>query len=110
MERELLLRFSLPCKHHLLHDKDNKPKWVKPKEPHGKASARAFIGAEAADEAKKSTKVASKQPRTALRTVTLRAVIARLWCMQRPPRPAAEAQLFGKTPPGTGGRGGGKGR
>src|SRR5436305_6481 len=38
-------------------DKVNKYKWAKPKKPHGKASARVFTGTEAADKAKKSSKV-----------------------------------------------------
>ena len=47
-----------------LPDKVKKPKWVKLKKPHGKASARSFTGAEAAevtaDKAEQSSKVSHK--------------------------------------------------
>jgi len=49
-----------------LPDKVKKPKWAKPRKPHGKASARSFTGAEAAeiaaDKAEQSSKVSHKQP------------------------------------------------
>jgi hypothetical protein len=47
-------------------DKVKKPKWVKPRKPHGKASARACTGAEAAeiaaDRAEQSSKMVGRQP------------------------------------------------
>jgi hypothetical protein len=49
-----------------LPDKVKKPKWAKPRKPHGKASARAFTGAEAAelaaDKAEKSSRVPGIKP------------------------------------------------
>ena len=49
-----------------LPDRVKKPKWAKPRKPHGKASARAFTGAEAveiaADKAEKGNKMANRQP------------------------------------------------
>lgn len=47
-----------------LPDKVKKSKWAKPRKPHGKASARSFTGAEAAeiaaDKAEQSSKVSHK--------------------------------------------------
>ena len=49
-----------------LPDKVKKPKWATPRKPHGKASARSFTGAEAAeiaaDKAEQSSKVSHMQP------------------------------------------------
>ena len=49
-----------------LPDKVKKPKWAKPRKPHGKTSARSFTGAEAAeitaDKAEQSSKMSQKQP------------------------------------------------
>ena len=43
-----------------------KPKWAKPRKPHGKASGRSFTGAEAAemaaDKAEKSSKMPDRRP------------------------------------------------
>jgi hypothetical protein len=68
-----------------LPDKVKKPKWAKPRKPHGKASVRAFTGAEAAelaaDKAKKSSRVPGISPYMSL---ALRVMIARLWCLQPP--------------------------
>jgi hypothetical protein len=49
-----------------LPDKMKKPKWAKPRKPHGKASGRSFTGAEAAemaaDKAEKSSKMPDRRP------------------------------------------------
>jgi hypothetical protein len=49
-----------------LSDKAKKPKWAKPRKPHGKASARVFTGAEAAelaaDKAEKNSRVPGIKP------------------------------------------------
>jgi len=49
-----------------LPDKVKKPRWAKPRKPRGKASARSFTGASAAeiaaDKAELSSKVSHKQP------------------------------------------------
>ena len=49
-----------------LPDKVKKPKWAKPRKPHGKASGRSFTGAEAAemaaDKAEKSSKMPDRRP------------------------------------------------
>jgi len=49
-----------------LPDKVKKPKWAKPRKPHGKASGRSFTGAEAAemaaDKAEKSSKIPDRRP------------------------------------------------
>jgi hypothetical protein len=48
-----------------LPDKLKKPKWAKPRKPHGKASAKSYTGAEAAelaaDQAEQSSTAAGKQ-------------------------------------------------
>jgi hypothetical protein len=48
-----------------LPDKVNKPKWAKPRKPHGKASARSYTRAEAAelaaDQAEQSSRAAGRQ-------------------------------------------------
>jgi hypothetical protein len=49
-----------------LPDKVKKPKWAKPRKPHGKASAKAFTGAKAAelaaDKAERSSRVPGIKP------------------------------------------------
>src|SRR5207248_6378044 len=49
-----------------LPDKVKKPKWAKPRKAHGKASARSFTGAEAAEiaanQAEQSSRVAGARP------------------------------------------------
>ena len=61
-----------------LPDKVKKPKWAKPRKPHGKASGESFTGAEvaemAADRLKRVARYATGAPRarTALRVVTAR--------------------------------------
>ena len=47
-----------------LLDKVKKPKWAKPRKSHGKASARSFTGAEAAEIAANQAKQSNKVART----------------------------------------------
>ena len=58
-----------------LPDKVKKPKWAKPRKTHGKASARAYTGAEAAEitanRAKQSSNAAGKRPTRGGTTITL---------------------------------------
>jgi hypothetical protein len=45
-----------------LPDKVKKPKWAKPRKPHGKASGRSFTGTEAAEMAADKTEKSNKMP------------------------------------------------
>jgi hypothetical protein len=81
-----------------LPDKVKKPKWAKPRKPHGKASARAFTGAEAAeiaaDKAEKSSRVPRIEPGSENSD-------SEVMVPATPPRPAGQAQLAGESQGGT---------
>ena len=81
-----------------LPDKVKKPKWAKPRKPHGKASARSFTGAEAAEIAADKAEKSSRCPESsAYMSLALRIVMARLWCLQRsrglPARPNSPGSI-----------------
>jgi hypothetical protein len=85
-----------------LLDKVKKPKWAKPRKPHGKASARAFTGAEAAeiaaDKTEKSSRVPDIEP---LYGSSSENSEGEVMVPATPPRPANEAQLAGESQGGT---------
>jgi hypothetical protein len=85
-----------------LPDKVKKPKWAKPRKPHGKASARAFTGAEAAeiaaDKAEKSSRVPRIEP---LYESSSENSDSEVMVPAMPPRPAGKAQLAGESQGGT---------
>jgi hypothetical protein len=77
-----------------------KPKWVKLRKPHGKASARSFTGAEAAeittDKAEKGNKIANRQPEDSPESSDDEVMVP-----ATPPRPSGEAQLAGESQGGS---------
>jgi hypothetical protein len=81
-----------------LPDKVKKPKWAKPRKPHGKASGRSFTGAEAAemaaDKAEKSSKMPDRRP---TREDSPESSDGEVIVPATPPRPA---QLAGESPGG----------
>jgi hypothetical protein len=81
-----------------LPGKVKKPKWAKPRKSHGKASARAFPGAEAAkiaaDKAEKSSRVPGIEP---LYDPSPESSDGEVMVPATPPRPAGEAQLAGES-------------
>ena len=84
-----------------LPDKIKKPKWAKSRKPHGKASARAFTEAEAAeitaDKAEKSSKVASRQPEDSPKNSDPGSSDNEVMVPATPPRPSGKAQLAGES-------------
>ena len=83
-----------------LPDRVKKPKWAKPRKHHGKASARAFTGAEAAeiaaDKAEKGNKVANRQPEDSPESSDSEVIVP-----ATPPRPSDETQLAGESQGGS---------
>ena len=81
-----------------LPDKIKKPKWAKPRKPHGKASARAFTGAEAAeiaaDKAEKSSRVPRIEP---LYESSSENSDGEVMVPATPPRPSGEAPFTGES-------------
>jgi hypothetical protein len=81
-----------------LPGKIKKPKWAKPRKPHGKASARAFTGAEAAeiaaDKAEKSNRVPGIEP---LYESSSENSDSEIMVPATPPRPAGKVQLAGES-------------
>ena len=77
-----------------LPDKVKKPKWAKPRKTHGKASARAYTGAEAAEtaanRAEQSSRAAGKRP--ARETTSENSSVEDVVVPRTPPRPAGESQ------------------
>src|SRR2546423_14964990 len=77
-----------------LPDKVKKPKWAKPRKTHGKASARANTGAEAAEitanRAEKSSRAADKRP--ARETTSENRSDEDVVVPRTPPRPVGESQ------------------
>jgi hypothetical protein len=78
-----------------LPDKVKKPKWAKPRKPHGKASARSFTGAEAAEiaanKAEQSSKVSISSP--GARTLLRVAVLTKLSFLGLPSAPASPREV-----------------
>jgi hypothetical protein len=85
-----------------LPDMVKKPKWAKPRKPHGKASARAFTGAEAAEiaanKAEESSRVSGIEP---LYESSSENSDGEVVVPATPPRPAGKAQLAGESQGGT---------
>ena len=83
-----------------LPDKVKKPKWAKPRKSHGKASARSFTGAEAAEiaanQAERSNKVAGTP-----REDTPGGDDGEIMVPATPPRPAGQPQVAGESQGGT---------
>jgi hypothetical protein len=88
-----------------LPDKIKKPKWAKPRKPHGKASARALTGAEAAeiaaDEAEKSSKTVSGQPEGSPESSDPESGDNGVMVPATLPRPSGKAQLAGESQGGS---------
>ena len=78
-----------------LPDKVKKPKWAKPRKPHGKASGRSFTGAEAAEMAADKAEKSSKMPgRRSTREDSPESSDGEVIAPATPPRPA---QLAGES-------------
>lgn len=85
-----------------LPDKVKKPKWAKLRKPHGKASARSFTGAEAAEIAANQAKQGSKATATqAAREDTPESSGGEVIVPATPPRPAGGPQVAGESQGGT---------
>jgi hypothetical protein len=81
------LRFSLPCKHHLLHACATGVPI-----PKSLFHPRWWLNGQRA---------AGRPESSPYMSLALRIAIARLWCLQRPPRPAGKARLAGESQGGT---------
>jgi hypothetical protein len=83
-----------------LPDKVKKPRWAKPRKSHGKASARSFTGAEAAEitanQAEQSNKIASTPQENTPGNDDDEIIVP-----ATPPRPAGQPQVAGESQGGT---------